>query len=140
MGKNTNRTNGLRFEAELCEMLGEAGFWAHDMAQTAAGQPADVIAVRYNTAVLIDCKVCTGDNFRMNRVEPNQEMAMDLWQVRGNQYAYFAVKYPSGKIYMISYEDYQLLKREQVHAIPEVAAAARFRTFGRWLDYTEDVI
>ena len=140
MGKNTNRTNGLRFETELCERLAAAGWWAHDMAQTAAGQPADVIAARLNTPVLIDCKLCTGNNFRMSRVEPNQETAMELWTALGNSHAYFAVKYPSGNIYMISYEDYLLLKREQVHSIPEVAAVPRFRTFGRWLDRMEDLI
>ena len=139
MGRNTNRKDGLRFETELCDRLAEAGWWAHDMTQNAAGQPADVIAVRVNTAVLIDCKVCTGDKFQMSRVEPNQESAMGVWQDWGNNFAYFALKYGEN-IYMMHYNDYMLLKRENVKAVPEVYAKAAFRTFDRWLDWMEDQI
>lgn len=44
MSSSTNRTVGTRFEDELCELLAEHGWWAHNMAQNQVGQPADVIA------------------------------------------------------------------------------------------------
>ena len=139
MARNTNRKDGLRFEGELCEKLAGYGWWAHDMTQNASGQPADVIAVRINTAVLIDCKVCSSDKFQMSRVEPNQESAMAFWQERGNEHAYFALKYED-RIYMMHYNDYVLLKRENVKAVPEMYAKAAFRTFDRWVDWMEDQI
>lgn len=59
----TNKKLGNDFEKELCEMLSEWGYWCHNMAQNAAGQPADVIAVKGKTAYLIDCKVCSNNRF-----------------------------------------------------------------------------
>ena len=98
----SNRTRGTRFETEFCEKLAEEGFWAHDMTQGKAGQPADVIAVKDNLGYIIDCKVCETERFDFSRVEPNQEAAMRLWQDRGNTECYFAIKYQD-QIYMISY-------------------------------------
>lgn len=57
----TNRKIGNSFETEFCELLFQHGFWCHNMAQNAAGQPADVIAVKGKTAYLIDCKVCSNN-------------------------------------------------------------------------------
>lgn len=133
MGTNTNRKDGLRFEAELCEKLAEHGWWAHDMAQSAAGQPSDVIAVKNNKAVLIDCKVCASDKFQLSRIEPNQEMAMNLWYERGNQLAYFAVKFSSGLIYMISWDKLKLMKQEQVSCVPEGYFIQWYPLFSQWL-------
>ena len=59
----TNRKIGNSFETEFCELLFQHGFWCHNMAQNAAGQPADVIAVKGKTAYLIDCKVCSNNRF-----------------------------------------------------------------------------
>lgn len=73
-----NKTLGNHFEGELCELLAENGFWAHNLAQNQAGQPADVIAVKNDVAILIDCKVCSNDRFSLSRIEDNQEMAMTL--------------------------------------------------------------
>ena len=39
----TNRKIGNTFETEFCELLFQRGFWCHNMAQNAAGQPADVL-------------------------------------------------------------------------------------------------
>lgn len=49
-----NRKLGNSFEAEFCQMLFDRGFWAHNLAQNNAGQPADVIAVRDKIALLDD--------------------------------------------------------------------------------------
>ena len=42
----TNKKAGNLFEQEFCEILFENGFWVHNLAQNASGQPADVIAVK----------------------------------------------------------------------------------------------
>ena len=137
MGTNTNRKNGLRFEAELCEKLAENGWWAHDMTQAAAGQPADIIAVRNNHAVLIDCKVCATDRFALSRIEPNQVSAMTLWEKRGNEDAYFAVKYPNEVIYMIHFN--RMISSGNVN-IPEWYAHSQGFYFDEWIEMMKDEI
>ena len=140
MGTNTNRKDGLRFETDLCEKLAINGWWAHDMAQSAAGQPSDVIAVKLNVAVLIDCKVCASDKFQLSRIEPNQETAMNLWFERGNDFAFFAVKLSSGFIYMIPWKELKLMKQEKVSFIPEGYIIQRYPRFTQWLARMEDLI
>lgn len=98
-----NKTEGTKFEIELCEHLASEGFWAHNIAAKSAGQPADVIAVKNGIPVLIDCKVCENDCFNLTRIEPNQEAAMTLWYECGNSHAYFAVKLKDGLVFMITY-------------------------------------
>lgn len=101
----SNKKLGNSFEEELCELLAQNGFWAHNMAQNEVGQPADIIAVKNNFAVLIDCKVCSKDRFNISRVEPNQEAAMTMWKAKGNQLCYFALKLSDGEIYMVHFDN-----------------------------------
>ena len=96
-----NKTLGNNFEQEFCEKLSEYGFWTHNLAMNKAGQPADIIAVRNKIAYLIDAKVCSSRGFALSRVEENQELAMTLWEERGNGQGWFALKVPTGEIYMI---------------------------------------
>lgn len=92
---------GNNFEQELCEKLSEYGFWAHNLAMNKAGQPADIIAVKDKKAYLIDAKVCSNRGFALSRVEENQELAMTLWNERGNGQGWFALQVPTGEIYML---------------------------------------
>ena len=64
----TNKKAGNLFEQEFCEILFENGFWVHNLAQNASGQPADVIAVKKGRALLIDCKVCDTNGFSFSRI------------------------------------------------------------------------
>lgn len=98
----TNRKIGNDFEQELCELLFENGFWAKNLKQDNSGQPADVIAVKNGRAYLIDCKVCSNKAFKLDRVEENQQLAMELWKQCGNGNGLFAVKIDYD-IYMINY-------------------------------------
>ena len=107
-----NRINGIRFEQELCEILAKNGFWAHNMAQREEGQPADIIAVKNNVAVLIDCKVCENDKFSLERIEPNQESAMTLWKNCGNLFYGFAVKLSNGDIHMLYPEAFECMNKK----------------------------
>ena len=78
------------------------GFWCHNLAQNSSGQPADVIAARNGQSYLIDCKVCSTDKgFALSRVEGNQELSMSLWEECGNGQGWFAMKLPTGDIFMI---------------------------------------
>lgn len=99
----TNKKLGNNFETELCELLSEQGFWAHNFAQNQDGQPADVIAVKNKKAYLIDCKVCsTRKGFDLSRMEDNQDLSMELWRSCGNGEGWFAVKIES-QVYMLSH-------------------------------------
>ena len=128
-----NKTLGNRFEAELCELLKENGFWAHNLAQNRAGQPADVIAVKNNVAILIDCKVCSNNRFALSRIEANQETAMTMWENRGNEQCYFAVKTSSGEIYMVHYDD---LCMQRLHGTKSIAEEHmdQYATFQEWIE------
>lgn len=97
----SNRAVGNAFEQELCELLSAYGFWAHNLKQDNSGQPADVIAARNKIAYLIDCKDCSAKGFDLRRVEENQINAMQLWDECGNGQGWFAIKIPTGDIYML---------------------------------------
>lgn len=128
----SNKATGNSFEAELCELLAEHGFWAHNMAQNQTGQPADVIAVKNDIAYLIDCKVCLNDRFSLSRIEPNQEGAMTLWEMRGNANCYFAIKDSQGEIYMVHFDDLQA--RQMVYGQNVIADFTELQTFKEWLE------
>lgn len=110
--KMSNKSEGNKFEQELCEILSKEGFWCHNFANRAEGQPADVIAVRRDYAVLIDCKDCKGDSFRLSRIEDNQWTAMQMWEIRTDYDAWFAIKI-HGSIYMIPFK-YLITIREEL--------------------------
>ena len=108
-----NKTLGNSFEQELCEKLSEHGFWTHNLAMNKAGQPADILAVKNKVAYLIDAKVCSSRGFALSRVEENQELAMTLWNERGNGQGWFALKVPTGDIYMIPHFNIKAHKQIQ---------------------------
>lgn len=109
---NSNKKIGNNFEREFCEILSEHGFWVHNFAQNQDGQPADVIAVRDGGSFLIDCKVCITGRFQLNRIEENQQSAMQHWVDTGNEEAWFALKIEND-IVMMRYSDLMLLKTVQ---------------------------
>ena len=96
-----NKTLGNNFEQELCDILAEKGFWTHNLAMNKAGQPADILAVRNKVSYLIDAKVCSDKGFALSRVEENQDLSMTLWNECGNGQGWFAIKLPTGEIYML---------------------------------------
>ena len=120
----TNKTLGNNFEEELCDILAEKGFWAHLLNMNKAGQPADILAVRNKVAYLIDAKVCSNKGFALSRMEENQDLSMTLWNECGNGQGWFAIKLPSGEIYMLPHILVKGFKRaksalsaEDVHAL-----------------------
>lgn len=98
----TNKKIGNDFESDFCEILFENGFWTHNLAQNASGQPADVIASRNGKTYLIDCKVCSVRGFALSRMEENQDLSMELWEACGNGEGWFAILV-EGYIFMVSH-------------------------------------
>lgn len=129
----SNKSMGSRFEGELCQMLSEHGFWAHNIAQGRAGQPADVIACRDNIPALIDCKVCSTDCFRLSRVEPNQEAAMMLWLKKGNRNCCFALKLSGGEIYMLPFNKITAAKANNLKILSHTQIHTSSLTLAQWL-------
>ena len=75
----SNKKLGNDFEQEVCKKLADRGFWVHNFANRANGQPADMIAVKNGLAYLIDAKVVSGKRFQVSRIEENQVLAMKKW-------------------------------------------------------------
>ena len=98
-----NRKLGTNFEQEFAQILADNGFWVHRMAQTASGQPFDIIAAKNGSTFPIDCKVCTKDKFLLERCEENQRLSMGLWWEKGNGLCWFAIKLSDGRIFMVSH-------------------------------------
>ena len=111
---SNNKRLGNSFEAEFCEILFENGFWTHNLAQNASGQPADVIAARNGKTYLIDCKVCSNQGFALSRIEENQDLSMELWKDTGNGEGWFAVLIGE-QIVMIPHFTVKALRAAQSH-------------------------
>ena len=125
----SNKKIGNGFEAEFCEKLFQNGYWVHNLAQNAAGQPADVVAVKNGVPYLIDCKVCSGKVFSVSRIEDNQRMAMTLWRECLNGEGWFAVKFGEN-IYMITLSRLDSMVSKN---LPEELFQRFALTFEEWL-------
>lgn len=112
------------------------GWWAHNIAQNRTGQPADIIAIKKELPVLIDCKDCAGNIFALSRIEANQEAAMIRWEVTVNEHCYFAVRLNTGEIYMIPFVDLYSRERHGKRSITE-KEFPKFKTFKEWLEKFE---
>lgn len=129
----SNKKLGNSFESELCEILSQHGFWAHNLAQNSAGQPADVIAVKDGEAFLIDCKVCSQGKFQYSRIEENQDLSMELWRDCGNGKGWFALKFDTGT-YMVDRESIRNCSRLHPAMTPELANSYGY-SLEEWLWY-----
>ena len=105
---NVNRKVGTGFEKDLCRDLSGCGFWVHLMTQNSQGQPFDVIAARNGVSYPIDCKDCSKNIFKMERIEENQYSAMSLWKSTNNGESWFALRLNDGAVYMISFSDMEV--------------------------------
>ena len=100
---NVNRKIGNGFEKDLCLSLAGYGFWTHRLTQNSQGQPFDVIAARNGVAYPIDCKDCSQNIFKTERIEENQFSAMTLWKDTGNGEGWFAIRLITGEVRFISF-------------------------------------
>ena len=97
-----NKKLGNNFEKEMEEVLRKKGYWVTMLTpkQHIGSQPADLIAIKDNKAILIDCKTCKTHLFPITRIEENQCNASKRFLKCGNTEYYLAIKYKQN-IYMI---------------------------------------
>ena len=134
----SNRASGNRFEQEFAEILSKAGFWVHVMQQNKAGQPADIIAVKGSFHTLIDCKVCENGFFAFERVEDNQKFAMRMFQQKGNELCYFALKLPDETIWMVSLERIETMKGRGKKRLTDTEIMKYTWPVNKWIDAAND--
>lgn len=101
-----NKRLGNAFEKEMAERLKENGWWVTFLTpkQNVGSQPADLIAVKNNKVMLIDCKTCSSHLFPISRIEENQRQAFKRFSKCGNTNFILAIKYQD-KIYEINMKD-----------------------------------
>lgn len=101
-----NKVLGNNFEKEMAELLKQKGYWVHLItpARYTGSQPADIIAVKNNKAILIDCKTCGTHLFPIHRIEQNQRLAFKKFISCGNSDYFLAIKY-NKKMYFINLKD-----------------------------------
>lgn len=116
----SNISEGHRFELDFCQELAEHGWWVHNLATSASGQPADVIAIKFGRMALIDCKVLsTKRGFPLSRIEDNQHMAMTRFTERTNGFGWFAIRDFRGTVWMIRYAQMKKCQDEGMKSIPQ---------------------
>lgn len=132
--KTDNRTVGGKFEQELAERLADGGFWVHVMQQNKAGQPADIIAIKGHYHTLIDCKVVSDNKgFSFDRVEENQKLAMRMFQKKGQELCWFALKLPDETIWMIGLERIEMLRNRGNRRITDNDIRTKTWPIDKWL-------
>ena len=101
-----NKNLGNNFEKEFAEILRKKGYWVTFLSpkQHVGSQPADLIAIKDNKPMLVDCKTCKTKYFQINRIEQNQRLAFKRYTKCGNTKFILAIKY-NNKIYEIDMKD-----------------------------------
>lgn len=107
----SNKKLGNDFEQEVCQILADAGYWAHNFANRTNGQPVDIIAVRMGEPMIIDAKVCSQGFFETRRLEENQILSMRKWFACGNKRAYLFFLLPDESIYSMGIRNPEELDR-----------------------------
>ena len=105
MTTKTNKSLGGSVERMALAELSKRGWWCHLMAQGAAGQPCDIVALKDGEGMLLDAKRCEGLRFALSRVEPNQRACFKMAESRGNRELGFIVWFePLQQFRIISWE------------------------------------
>lgn len=101
-----NKKLGNNFEKEYAELLRKKGYWVTFLSprKNIGSQPCDLIAIKNDFPILIDCKMCDKHLFPINRIEENQRQAFKRYLKCGNTTFILAIKY-NNKIYEINMKD-----------------------------------
>ena len=77
----SNKSNGTKFEKELCEMFAKEGMWARlEYPDNDGSQPFDLKVIYRNNIFCFECKDCQNGKFPLDRVEENQKIALNKLQ------------------------------------------------------------
>lgn len=101
-----NKKLGNNFEKEMAEILRKKGYWVTFLSpkQNVGSQPCDLVAIKDNKPMLIDCKTCKTHLFPISRIEENQRQAFRRYTKCGNTKFILAIEY-NNKIYEIDMKD-----------------------------------
>ena len=108
-----NKKLGTAFEREVVDYIAGTGAWVHFITPDERGaQPFDIIAVRNNVGIAIECKTLAGNKryFSIDRLEPNQIMAFEKWLACGNETPLIFVKWGEA-IKVIPYSELKVKKK-----------------------------
>lgn len=109
-----NKTIGNNFENNLSLILSDLGYWVSLFTPKSHSnsQPADMIAVRDDVALLIDAKTLKNKNglFPISRIEENQIFAAKKFLKCGNAWYNFAILWDN-TIYMIPFNTIDFSKK-----------------------------
>lgn len=97
-----NKKLGNSFEKEIAEILRKKGYWVTFLSprQHIGSQPCDLIAIKNDKPILIDCKTCKTHLFPIRRIEENQRQAFKRYTKCGNTRFMLAIEY-NNKIYEV---------------------------------------
>ena len=129
----SNKSAGTAFEQEFAKKLAGYGFWVHRMQDNQNGQPFDLIAAKNKRTYVFDCKDCQSGEFRLSRIEENQEQAMKLWSDTGNWEGMFVLQF-SGRIYLMPYHMLIALKKSGTKSIAEMDVIRYGKHLEAWVD------
>jgi len=97
-----NKKLGNAFERQMADYLFGNGFWVELVTSDASGQASDIIALRNGVSYLIDAKFCSNGYFVLDRIENNQESAMQHFKAHGGSTGLFAISFNNSPIYMVT--------------------------------------
>lgn len=97
-----NKKIGDSFEKEYADFLSQKGYWVTFLSpkKFVGSQPCDLIAIKNDSPMLVDCKTCSTHLFPISRIEENQKQAYKKYIKRGNTKFILAIKF-NNKIYEI---------------------------------------
>ena len=105
MGK-TSQENGKNFEKNLCEYLSKKGWYVVYMEKGITGsQPCDIIAIRNNLLLMIECKNLVAKNgvFNLSRIEQNQLLSYKKFKSCHNSNFILAINW-NGGVYLVDFD------------------------------------
>lgn len=101
----SNKKLGNEFERKIIKQLRETGHYVIQLPQNVKGQPFDLLVTVHNGVAAVDCKMCSKGYFDLNRIEPNQHTAFEMFRKANSEsFAGFMLGVKS-EIYCIGYED-----------------------------------
>lgn len=108
---NNNKKLGSKFEKDFADFLANQGYWAHyiEGAAHTGSQPCDIIAIKNNNPMLIDCKTLNNKNglFPLSRLEENQRLAFKKFRQCNNEDFLLAILWQNN-VYLIHLLDINL--------------------------------
>lgn len=109
-----NKIIGNSFENNLSLILSDLGYWVSLFTPKnhSNSQPADMIAIRDDVALLIDAKTLEKKSglFPICRIEENQIFAAKKFTSCGNRWYHFAILW-NDTIYMIAFDTIDFSKK-----------------------------